>query len=190
MSSRADRIIEKAFLGSEFLTWLWYASEVSDGRFMLDGEQVELRFEDLLVLESILADSQENTFKGGEPTRSEEARLALRLGKKVSRAKLKLRRGEREFAFTVRAANLDLSAIKLPAVLARSEEEAFYERFYLLEELDKTIQQLYLAFLARRLGPAWEGEILPALRAWVQQGPDGEGAAAARPGIPPAIELS
>jgi hypothetical protein len=166
MATRTDQIIEKAFLGGEFLTWLWFAAERSEGRFTLEGDPVDIHFEDLLVLESILADSQENTFKGGEPTRSEEARVGLRLGKKVSRAKMKVRRGEREFAFTIKASNLDLSSVKLPAVLSKAEEERFYERLYLLEELDKTVNGLFLGFLRRRLASGWEEE-LKSLRSWV-----------------------
>jgi len=167
MSSRSERIIEKAFLGGEFLTWLWYACDQCDGRFQLGDDLIEVRFDDLLVLESLLADSQENTLKGGEPTQSAEARLGLQLGKKVSQAKLRLQRGEREYRFTIRGSTLDLGSTKLPAVLAKAEEEQFYERLYLLEELDRTVNELYLAFLRRRLLPTWESETLPALRAWI-----------------------
>ena len=171
MKSRIDHMIEKSFLGSEFLTWLWYASEQGDGSFELDEETVEVRFEDLLVLESILADSQENTFRGGEPTRSEEARLALRLGKKVSRARLRLCLGEREWGFGIRASTLDLSSIRLPAVLSTVEDDQIYERLYLIEELDHMVNGLYLGFLRTRLGPGWEEE-LSHMRAWVESAPD------------------
>ncbi len=173
MSTRLDRIIEKAFLGGEFLTWLWYASEQGNGLFSVGGDAVEVSFDDLLVLESLLAESQENTFKGGEPTLAEEARLALRLGKKVSKAKLRLRRQDREWAFTIKASTLDMASVKLPAVMSKIEDDQFFERLYLLEELDRTFDELYLGFLRRRLSPDWETKELPRVRAWVEAGEEG-----------------
>ncbi len=168
MSSRLDRILDKAFLGGEFLTWLWYAAEQSDGRFVMGDDTVEILFEDMLVLEAMLADSQENTFKGGLPTQAEEARLALRLGKKVSKAKLRMRRDDREWAFILKASNMDLSGIKLPAVMSKVEDDKFYERLFLLEELDRCINGLYLGFLRRRLSSDWEQELLRIQR-WVAE---------------------
>ncbi len=184
MRSRADLIVEKAFLGGEFLTWLWCASDRSDGRFKVQGEPVEVHFEDFLVLESLLADSQENTFKGGEPSRSAEARLALELGKKVSKAKLQVRKEDREWTFTIKADTLDVSSIKLPAVLSKLEDEQFYERLYLLEELDGIIDGLFIGFLKKRLSNAWEDEIAT-IKAWIAAGDE----ARDTPSGPPPVEM-
>jgi len=168
MEPTAAMAEEKAFLGHEFLTWLWFAGERDEGLFRLaDGEVIEVWPDDLLTLESLMTDSQENTLKGRSPSTSEEARTALRTGKKVVKARFRIRKGERDWTFLIKGRSLDPASVKLPAVLAKADEERLLERLYLLEELDGMIEGLYRKFLEIRLSPAWEKEELPAIRSWV-----------------------
>ena len=46
-----QRISNTAFLGGEFLTWLWHQSEVTEGRFKLGERWIEVYFDAKLVLE-------------------------------------------------------------------------------------------------------------------------------------------
>jgi len=165
---RVELIASRAFLGTEFLTWLWFRSERDQGRFTVGETPIRVWFEDQLALESLVADSQEDSFRGGSPSTSPEARMALKQGKKVSRARLGVAKGEREWRVVVKGRTLDLGTVKLPALLTKVEDDRFYERMTLLEELDDLLDGLYLQFLELRLGEAWAGE-LAELRAWVAQ---------------------
>lgn len=169
---RTELIASRAFLGTEFLTWLWFASERSDGRFKVGDEGVRVWIDDRLSLESLIAESQEDSFKGGTPSTSPEARMALKLGKKVSQARVRVKRGEREWLTTVKGRTLDLASIKLPAILNKVEDDRFYERMQLIEDLDRIIDALYAQFLAVRLGDAW-GKELEGIRAWIAEPLDG-----------------
>jgi hypothetical protein len=165
-----DRIHRSAFLGPEFLTWLWYESDKKDGIFDLGGEigGFELWFDDKLVVSSAVVNAQENFFKGGHPTSSLEAKTALRLGKMAAEAKLRIVRDGQEWSFNLKAHDLTMNGVKLPAVLSREDDERFYERMALLEQLEAMMKGLYGTFLARRLAPEWQDE-LAAIREWVAQ---------------------
>ncbi|MEM1349554.1 MAG: hypothetical protein AAGI01_13405, partial [Myxococcota bacterium] len=62
-----------------------------------------------------------------------------------------------------------LSGVKIPALLSKEEEEQFYERMYLLEELEEILDDLFREFLALRLDPAFHEHVFPAMRAWIEQ---------------------
>jgi hypothetical protein len=163
-----DVIEYKRFLVSEFLLWLWFRAE-RDGGFFDLGElgEVAVVFDDQLVLEALLAETEQSRLSGGAPTDSPEARTALRAGKRVAKAKLRVRRDEREFVFIVNAGDFALSSVKVPAVL-KNDDERLLERLTLLDELGDLWNGLYRAVLTQRLGSAWPAT-QDALRAWAQE---------------------
>ena len=77
-----ESINQTRFLGKEFLTWLWYRSESAGGVFPLaDEKSVTLWFDDRIVLELAFENVKEvNTIRGENPTGTEEAKAALRMG--------------------------------------------------------------------------------------------------------------
>lgn len=164
-----EQINQTAFLSAEFLTWLWFRSEYSEGIFDIDPEfgPFEVWFEDKLTVGSAAINAQENLFKGGHPSTSLEARTALRLGKLAHHAKLRIVKGAQEWSFALKAPEMVIAGVKLPAVLSREEDDRFYERMYLLEQLDGMIKGLFTIFLKLRLSPQWEAKELLAIRAWV-----------------------
>ena len=164
-----ERITRTQFLGAEFITWLWYLEEENQGRFDLGGEmgEIELWFEDKLSMGSTAFDEQRDTFSGGKPTLSLEARVALKLGKLASSARVRVVQGEQEWTLNLKADPMMMSAIKLPEVLAKDPNGQFYERMFLLEHIDKIYRNLYRQFLELRLSPDWTRKILPELQTWV-----------------------
>jgi hypothetical protein len=164
-----DLIETRRFLGSEFLMWLWFKTECYDGLLDLAGEdgRLEVFFDDALTLEAYLAETERNMFKGGAPAHSPEAKTALRQGKRAARAKMRVIRDGREWVFSIKAETLDLASIKIPAVLSREEDEKFYERMYLVEEIEDIVAALYREFLVLRVSAAWPEQLLPALQAWI-----------------------
>ena len=163
-----DLIETRRFLGGEFMMWIWYKSECFDSLLELEGHGgVEVWIDDRLTLEAYLAETERNSLKGGAPAHSPEAKTALRQGKRVSRAKLGIIKEGREWSMTLKTEGMDISSAKLPALLSREDEEQFYERMYLLEELEDILATLYQEFLAIRLSPAWSEVMVPAIRDWI-----------------------
>ena len=166
-----DLINRTSFLGPEVLTWLWYRSELQSGVFEGGGEvgPFELWFDDRLTVAAPTVNAQENLFKGGHPASSLEARTALRLGKMADEAKLRIVRASQDWGFVLRA-DLTTASVKLPAVLSRDDDDLFYERMALIEQLDVMLKALLRQFLVLRTSPEWEQSELPSLRIWVETG--------------------
>ncbi len=151
-----DLIASKRFLGNEFMLWLWHQDDINDGAHKLGDDHVEMHFDDRIQLEAALAEAETSDLKGGAPAHSPEAHKALQIGKRVSKAKLRLIKGEREWLFNVDAADFSISGVKTPAVLSKADDEPFFERLFLIEELSDAWAGLYRAFLQIRLGKDWE----------------------------------
>ena len=164
-----DSINQTRFLGKEFLTWLWYRSELQGGAFTLQGENnATLWFDDKIVLELAFDNVREvNTIRGENPTGTEEAKAALRMGKKVAAAKLGMSMASRDWSFSVNGEELSLSGVKVPALLAAEEDEQVLERLTLMEELEAVLDELYRQFMTLRTdAPEWKGE-LTKIQEWV-----------------------
>jgi recombination associated protein RdgC len=163
-----ERIESCRFVGEEFLTWLWYRSERDEGHFDIEGGgTLELHFDNQLTLEANLAEAERTKLTGGAPSFSPEAKEALRRGKRVAQAKVRIIRDAREWIMTITGRSLALSGLKIPAVLSREEDDQFYERMELLDEADAAVRALYASFIAVRIdADAWATE-LAAMREWV-----------------------
>lgn len=171
--SLADKIRRTQFLGREFLTWLMARSARDEGVFHLDsGEVVEVFFERALTLDGENPARERSAMKVDDPTHSEEVRLSLRLGKKVSVARLMMVKDGNEFTFVLDGAGLSLRSVKLPDVQALDAVEAMAEKATLCTELEDAVHDLFTRFVRTRLDPeAWDAELAP-IAAWIES--DGE----------------
>jgi hypothetical protein len=161
------RIEHARFLGAEFLTWLWYRAEQDGGNLVAADRRLEVYFDGRLALEVDGDIKAQSVLKTDHPTETLEAAAALRSGKLVSEARILVRDGQKDWTFTIKATDLQLKNVKIPALLSQDEEQAFYERLALIEELDGHLETLFGWFATVRLdSDAWPGE-LEELRAWV-----------------------
>ena len=163
--------VETGFLGSEFATWLWFCTE-QGGDFDLGPiGVVTVQLGDDLRLTSEDCESQVTQLTRGAPAYSAEAKAALMVGKKLSRAKFTLTRGagtskEETHSVTIDSERFVLSAFLLPRIKADSLEERFVERMYAYQDGIEMFDALYREFLAVRLSELWEDELF-AIRRWV-----------------------
>lgn len=164
-----DRIEGTRFLGSEFIVWLWFKSELFEGEFDVPGfGKVELWLDTLLSFESPLDKAEKTTLRGIAPSTTPEAREAIKQGKLPTRARISARLGPQDYALVLAAPTLAISSATIPALIDDDGDERFYERMQLLEELDRLLAALYEEFIQLRLGPLWESELVPAIRDWAK----------------------
>lgn len=186
----ATKIEARRFVGREFLTWLWFESERSEGTLRTKPQgELGLWIEQKLVLSFGKEITQ---IKGKAPASARDAKEALRVGKLPERAGLHVTLGDRDFSFELRADTMALGAVALPAVLGKDDDEdgvvrfdderkprkkkqprgadaddeqreAFYERMHLVAELEAVVEALFADFLALRLHDAWRTAVAPAL---------------------------
>lgn len=163
-----DRIETTRFLGGEFVLWLWLSRDVTDGLIQLPNHgSVEVFLESALTLVDPLADKERVNIRGVDPCSTLEADQALRRGKLPRKVGLRVVFEQNEWICALDASTFALSGVKLPALLSEGEEEHFHERMRLFEQLHDLLQRLYRHFLGVRLSPAWDAELLPAMRRWL-----------------------
>ncbi len=171
-----DLIIEKRFLGQEFLTWLWWKSEERGGSVLLpERGDIIVVFEKHMLLEYGEGESNEKLICSGLQTELQEARTGLLMGKKLEQARIQISYAEQEWNFTLAAALMEFRNVKLPKTagtesdVAENPEETegmVLERIYLFEELVRLVNELFKVFLDVRLGETWRDE-LQKIRHWV-----------------------
>ena len=158
-------------LGLDFLTWLWFSSETRGGRYSReDGPDAEIHPGERLVL-SLPDERRERVVCTTPAVSLDEARTALRRGKRVEEMQLYLKRGEHEYSLKLDATLWAVRSLRTPKQLRdpAEQEEAdglFFEKMYFLEQVLEVLDAAYGGFLARRLGPAWEAEELPGMKKW------------------------
>lgn len=151
-------------IGREFLTWLWFKSEERSGKVELPGVGVfEVGFIRRLVLESGDGEYAETVVCHGQHADMKEGKEALRQGKKISAARLRIAHDQTEWEFTFKADRFQFQSLKLPTVAEDGAEEIdreaqLLERIYLSERVIDTMEKLFGAFLALRRSEQWEEE--------------------------------
>lgn len=171
-----DILREKAFLGREFLTWLWFKSEQSGGRVEIPGQKVfEVIFRDRMTLDLSDAETPQSVTIKGDHSELREGMAALKEGKKIEEASISIRSEENEFSLVLKATWFSFGAFRTPPVLPGEDfdadegpEGAFLEKAYLIEEGMNIIDTLFEYFLNTRTSDEWESRELPALRNWIE----------------------
>jgi recombination associated protein RdgC len=165
---------DKMFLGEEFLTWLYLASESGGGTVRLpSGDMVELFFENSLKLSSGQGPSKRSVAitTPVEPADADwdEAYSALGNNKKVTRGTLRIKSEGREWRLSLPSDSLSPQGVKLASVKDSAESDdlgqagAFLDRVGLLSELLDILEALLETFLKIRLSTGWETDELPRL---------------------------
>ncbi|HOW72201.1 MAG TPA: hypothetical protein PKY77_16500 [Phycisphaerae bacterium] len=159
------------FLGTEWLTWLWYTSHVESADVAASqGHPVTVLFERCLQMECAFKISGTTTINADGPTRLPESSVALASGKRPVRAGLHVAVHGDVYALTVRGDAMNFSGIRLPDPEDGADRRtAFESRVEHLRNLIQGIDALYHAFLKRRLSTKWP-QTLGILRNWVAGG--------------------
>lgn len=173
-----DLIVEKRFIGQEFLTWLWWKSEERGGVVALPGEgDIVVVFEKHMLLEFGEGESSEKLICRGLQTELQEARTGLTMGKKLEQARIQLAYNDYEWNFTMAAALMEFRNVKLPKTGGtesgnkndpEEREGMILERIFLFEELIRVVMDLFRVFLKLRVSDEWREE-LQKVREWVSK---------------------
>ncbi len=160
------------FLGEEFLTWLWFRWETDGGEFHLPGGRVVgIALDDLLTFAAPSDDETEQTLRHGLPTRTEEARTALRQGRRLRRARLIVAEGPRQWTATLDGSSLQLSGARLPedAEEVESDGDRTADRAANWLALHEIVLALYARFLEERLADGYRQSSGERQAQWMQK---------------------
>mgnify|MGYP006274547163 CR=1 FL=1 len=160
-----------SILGRDFLTWLWYKSEVNNGIFKSEkGEDFAVYLSQKVTVESGEDDSRDKTVSSGLMSELREARLGLNSGKKVVQALFRIEQDSSEWQIQINADDFSYSGLKTPKVETRLEEgddpdSPFLEKMFLLQKAQNFTDELFRQFLDLRLSANWPEETA-AVRRW------------------------
>jgi hypothetical protein len=157
------------FWGREFLTWLWFKSEERNGIIKIsDNNEMEIIFLQRLVLTSGDGEYSETVVCQGLHSDMKEA---LRQGKKIQEARLRLTNDTTKWEFTFKADYFQYQSLKLPTTMESGDEPdregQNMERIYLVEAASETMDKLFVLFYRLRLSPQWENEELARMEKWL-----------------------
>ncbi|MCH8333750.1 hypothetical protein IIC65_07440 [Candidatus Sumerlaeota bacterium] len=163
-----ELIQQKAFLGREFLTWLWFRAE-GDPVFQLPGKhRCEIEILGPLVLDANYGDARSTALQGDSPATSPEAATALREGKKLRRARLKISSDGVDWVAGIDGETLSISGLHLPRPGQFSFEELLRLRLGFMLEFETIFSELFDAFLEIRLDDKTWGAEIEKIQDWVR----------------------
>jgi hypothetical protein len=161
------------FLGSEFLTWVWFYIEKLGGSIQAGDKIANVHLGERMVL-VLPGDRKERVVCTTQTNFLHEARTGLRQGKVVDEAQLLLMIGDNEYLLTLDSSLWALRGLKTPKQLpdygSEDRDGRFLEKMYFIEEVFSVLEVLYMRFLADRLTPGWETDTLVQLQKWIDEG--------------------
>ncbi len=159
----------KDYLGNELLLWLWWKSEINEGRLTTDAGEVFVALDRAIDLDCAWGMAGKVNVKGDGPTRYRESAEALRVGKWPRKAGLILSDGGAQWELTLAGDAWTVSSAKLPDVPdAQSPRELTEARLDLTTQLATLLDAVYKAFLKRRISGSWPTD-RDAIGRWIRE---------------------
>ena len=136
-----------------------------------DTGDCEIAFIRRLVLESGDGEYAETVVCQGMHSDLKEGKEALRQGKKITAARLRIAHDKTEWEFTFKADRFQFQSLKLPTLPENDGEEVdregqLLERIYLIEKATGIMDLLFQLYMNLRLSNAWEAE-LARMQKWI-----------------------
>ena len=172
----------KAFLGKEFLAWLWFKAESRKEAFFLQRpkDKGDLSFhiwiDDRIFLQPFDKQGHENLLRGGDPSQSEEAATSLASGMVIKELKLGMNiQGVGDFTAVLNADDLNPKSLQVPGEQSGmwdgGEEiepaTVILTRIHQMECFTDALDSLFAEFLHDRTKGDWDNKTLKSIRNWI-----------------------
>ncbi len=190
----------KQFLNKEFLTWLWFFAENHPGALQAEAQDSNKQtfyiwIDDRLILESHhrgTAKSHQNVFKGGDPSHSPEASVALLSGKVVKELKLGCKiLPYGEFSAILSGTDLNPRSLTLPRKTdtndhkndlvtdvagkkpqtdpdSTGEVDPLTQRLFMMRAFMQVLDHLVGVFIKERIKSDYESTTAPKMQQWIR----------------------
>lgn len=157
--------------GRDFLVWLWFKTEERNGRISLGGKDIEVIFLKRMVLESGEGEYSECVVCQGLNAALEEGKEALRKGKKIREARIRLGADDCSWEFTIKADQFLFQSMRMPQTLEMEEESdrdgRMLERIGLIEKVVDIMDGLFAEFLKAKASPEWKSRDSARFEKWL-----------------------
>ena len=155
--------------GYDFLTWLWYKSEVSAFVDTGAGKAALLVEGPIKLVNTTAGGAQATVLRKGQPITCSEAKAALLAGKKLASATFTLAIGEEVFRATINGEDFTFRGLKLPDAKddCLDPASAFQHRAIKLYEFADLFTGLYASYCAQRSVASFSSVLQSDMKAWV-----------------------
>jgi hypothetical protein len=152
-------------LASDFYLWLWWATETKESRFTVtigcEEEEILVDVDSKISFRRPRETKVAVVMTGENPSSTPESRATLIGGKVIQDIALRLKRGDKEFAFMLKGNDILFKRLKLPTVVNERDDEegTLYDRMYLYEECFMLVGKLFELFSTDRLSNRWRATL-------------------------------
>ena len=156
--------------GRDFLTWLWFMADVSEGHIDLpEHGDVGVLIEGPLTFVHEGRGAHETVLRRGEPINSAEAKTALISGKKLKLATLTIALGDAQWRAVIDADEFSFRSLRLPETEPGLDPlSTFLDRMGALDRFRDLFYALYDLFADQRASaPEW-GRTKKRIHEWVR----------------------
>jgi hypothetical protein len=159
------------FLGTEWLTWLWYTTQVESPQVATQlGESVTVLFEKSMQMECAFGVTGKLAVHADDPVRLPEVAVALAGGKRPIRVGLQIAAAGEAFSLSIRSDVMHYGGVQLPLPEEVSTpRDIFEDRMDKLRDMIRASDDVFLAFVRKRLSSRWP-QTLNAMRSWIASG--------------------
>jgi hypothetical protein len=164
-----ELIQQKAFIGKEFLTWLWFRSERDKEIKVGRGNPIDIEILGPILLDAQYGDARASMLKGDSPATAPEAGTALLEGKKLKKAKMKWVREDVEWIFSMDGETFNISGLGIPNPGKLPFEDLMTMRVDMVLEFEQALQDLLETFMELRLDEKPWAQELKEIQKWVAE---------------------
>ncbi len=159
---------DERFPMRDFLTWLWYFSEDEKGEISVDGHgDFGVMLDGPLCFISDGKGALESVVRKGNPLRGAEALTALKVGKKMKKAKIIMAKDQAIWGAVFDADKFCFSSVSLPEGEEMEAGERFNERMEHLRSFVAVVRALFARFLAETEKNTWKDKVRK-IKAWAE----------------------
>jgi hypothetical protein len=161
---------EKEFVpGRDFLIWLWYFSEEEKGETEVKGYgKFSIMLDGPLTFIADGEGALETAVKRGNPLKSAEAKAALKVGKKLKKAKIIIARDDQTWTAGFDADSFTFSGVMLPEGEEMEYNSRFAERIDSLQTFNSIFVELFSLFLKETSSSEWPKKI-EKIKTWIEK---------------------
>lgn len=156
---------DQTYLGREFLTWLWYKTDVQEGMFSAGGENIAAMIAQVMRLDCDFKLTGSDIIRSDGPGQTPEAKAAIAIGKQPTKIGLILGARGGDYSFVLDGPRFTVSGLRLPDPSEGDRRARLEERFGQIAEVAGLLDMLYALFVGTRASPDWPRE-LGAMTAW------------------------
>lgn len=167
---------EKKFLSREFLLWLWFMVDSNKDIFHVPNlGDIIVSIDGRIVLESVNREVVERIACKGDHLYLKEARTGLKEGKVVEECGYVITVRDNEYRLYLKATHFNLQSLVTPKIDTSQMESddidgIYYEKLFMLEEINHALDGLFLIFLKFRLNKEKWNIIAKDISGWISRG--------------------